>query len=65
MHHKPNFLHIALASAGMYFNFERRVMAVFKTNTAKAVSGLPKVKTLDELVAENTGLVCAWDLAAE
>ena len=66
MHHKPNFLHFALASAGMYFNFERRIMAAFKPNTEKAVTGLPpEVKTLDELVAENTGLVCAWDMAAE
>ena len=65
MHHKPNFLHFALASAGMYFNFERRIMTAFEPNTAKAVSGLPEVKTLDELMAENTGLVCAWDMAAE
>lgn len=62
---KPNTLHLALASAGMYFNFERRVMTTFKPNTKKAVTGLPGVKTLDELMSENTGLVCAWDLAAE
>lgn len=62
---KPNTLHMALASAGMYFNFERRIMAVFNSNTDKAVTGLREVKTLDELMAENTGLVCAWDMAAE
>lgn len=65
MRHKPNTLHLALASAGMYFNFERRIMAAFNSNTNKAVKGLPEVKSLDELMAENTGLVCAWDLAAE
>ena len=65
MHLKPNFLHFALASAGMYFNFERRIMAAFKPNTDQAVTGLREVKTLDELMAENTGLVCAWDMAAE
>lgn len=65
MRHKPNSLHFALAASGMYFNFERRVMAALKLNTKKAVTGLPEVKTLDELMAENTGLVCAWDLAAE
>lgn len=62
---KPNTLHMALASAGMYFNFERRIMAAFNSNTDKAVTGLREVKTLDELMAENTGLVCAWDMAAE
>ncbi|GEA62955.1 hypothetical protein QUG64_03150 [Acinetobacter lwoffii] len=62
---KPNTLHLALASAGMYFNFERRIMAAFNSNTDKAVTGLPEVKSLDELMSENTGLVCAWDLAAE
>ncbi|WP_312602742.1 hypothetical protein [Acinetobacter schindleri] len=62
---KPNTLHLALASAGMYFNFERRVMTTFKPNMKKAVTGLPEVKTLDELMAENTGLLCACDLAAE
>ncbi|OAL80677.1 hypothetical protein [Acinetobacter sp. SFA] len=65
MRHKPNTLHLALASAGMYFNFERRIMAALNSNTDKAVTGLTEVKTLDELMAENTGLVCAWDLAAE
>lgn len=65
MRHKPNTLHLALASAGMYFNFERRIMAAFNSNTNKAVTGLPEVKSLDELMAENTGLVCAWDLAVE
>ncbi|EIM40011.1 hypothetical protein HADU_04113 [Acinetobacter sp. HA] len=65
MHLKQNLLHRALAASGMYFNFERRVMATFKSNTKKAVTGLPEVKTLDELMAENTGLVCAWDLAVE
>ena len=65
MRHKPNSLHFALVASGMYFNFERRVMATFKPNTEKAVTGLRKFKTLDELMAENTGLVCAWDMAAE
>ncbi|MFV5507274.1 hypothetical protein [Acinetobacter sp. 197] len=65
MRHKPNSLHFALTASGMYFNFERRVMAALKLTTEKAVTGLPEVKTLDELMAENTGLVCAWDLAAE
>ncbi len=65
MHLRPNFLHMSLTASGMYFNFERRVMAALKLNTEKAVTGLPEVKTLDELMAENTGLVCAWDLAAE
>lgn len=62
---KPNTLHLALASAGMYFNFDRRIMAAFNLNADKAVTGLPEVKSLDELMAENTGLVCALDLAAE
>lgn len=48
---KPNTLHMALASAGMYFNFERRIMAAFNSNTDKAVTGLPEVKSLDELMA--------------
>ena len=65
MHHKSNFLHFALTASGMYFNFERRVIATFKPNMGKAVTGLREVKTMDELVAENTGLVCAWDMAAE
>jgi hypothetical protein len=56
---------MSLTASGMYFNFERRVMAALKLNTEKAVTGLPEVKTLDELMSENTGLVCARDLAAE